>query len=76
MIVAMTGKEDIITDGKTVAKIKNGTPRLQKVVGTGSSTGALITTFSGHSDDYFLITVLLILIMGIAGEITEKRLKP
>ncbi|MBU3193187.1 hydroxyethylthiazole kinase [Clostridium algidicarnis] len=75
MIVAMTGKEDIITDGKTLVKIKNGTPRLQKVVGTGSSTGALITTFSGHSDDYLLSTVLGILVMGISGEIAEKRLK-
>ncbi|MBU5592529.1 hydroxyethylthiazole kinase [Clostridium sp. MSJ-4] len=75
MIVAMTGKEDIITDGKRVAKIKNGTPRLKKVVGTGSSTGALISTFSGHTNDYFLSTILGILIMGISGEIAEKRLK-
>ncbi|MBU3228021.1 hydroxyethylthiazole kinase [Clostridium algidicarnis] len=76
MIVAMTGKEDIITDGKTLVKIKNGTPRLQRVVGTGSSTGALITTFSGHTDDYLLSTILGILVMGISGEIAEKRLKP
>lgn len=72
-VVAMTGIEDIITDGKRVVKIKNGTPSLPKVIGTGCTIGALVGTFSGVTDDYFYSAMTGVIIMGIAGEIADQK---
>jgi len=72
-VVAMTGIEDIITDGNRVVKIKNGTPSLPKVIGTGCTIGALVGTFSGVTDDYFYSAMTGVIIMGIAGEIADQK---
>jgi len=72
-VVAMTGIEDIITDGKRVVKIKNGTPSLPKVIGTGCTIGALVGTFSGVTDDYFYSAMAGVIVMGIAGEIADQK---
>lgn len=74
-ITVMTGKEDIITDGKRIVKIQNGNPRLKLICGAGSTIGSLISVFAGYSKDYFLSSVLGVAMMGIAGEIAEGRLK-
>ena len=36
-VVVMTGKTDIITDGKRMAKVSNGDAKLKKICGAGSS---------------------------------------
>lgn len=72
-VVAMTGIEDIITDGKRVVKIMNGTPSLPKVIGTGCTIGALVGTFSGVTDDYFYSAMAGVIVMGIAGEIADQK---
>lgn len=72
-VVAMTGVVDIITDGKRVVKIMNGTPSLPKVIGTGCTIGALVGTFSGVTDDYFHSAMTGVIIMGIAGEIADQK---
>jgi len=72
-VVAMTGVVDIITDGKRVVKIMNGTPSLPKVIGTGCTIGALVGTFSGVTDDYFYSAMTGVIIMGIAGEIADQK---
>lgn len=72
-VVAMTGIVDIITDGKRVVKIMNGTPSLPKVIGTGCTIGALVGTFSGVTDDYFYSAMTGVIIMGVAGEIADQK---
>ena len=72
-VVAMTGVVDIISDGKRVVKIMNGTPSLPKVIGTGCTIGALVGTFSGVADDYFYSAMTGVIIMGIAGEIADQK---
>lgn len=74
-VVAMTGKEDIITDGERVVKIKNGTSRLPMVIGTGCMIGAMIAAFSGATNDHFYAALTGTMLMGIAGEIAEEKLK-
>lgn len=44
-VILATGQSDIITDGKRVIYVKNGTPALACVTGTGCMLGALCTTF-------------------------------
>lgn len=74
-VIAITGKEDIISDGKRVAIIKNGTPILGKVTGTGCMTASLIGCACGSNKDYMLGATLGVSLMGIAGELSEKTLR-
>jgi len=71
-VVAMTGVEDVISDGNRVARIRNGSENLPKVIGTGCTIGALVGTFSGVTEDYFYSAMTGVIIMGIAGEIADS----
>lgn len=73
-VVVMTGKTDIITDGTRVAKIANGNPRLKKICGAGSSVAAIMATYSGLTEDYFLSAALGTAVMGVAAEVAEERM--
>ena len=44
-VVLATGKADIVADGKRTAYVKNGTPQLASVTGTGCMLGALCSAF-------------------------------
>ena len=66
---------DIVSDGKRVCKIKNGTPLLRKVTGTGCMTASLIGTICGaYREDIYEGATIGVVLMGIAGEIAEKSL--
>lgn len=67
-VIAATGKVDLVTDGKRVAKIENGDIVLGSVTGTGCMTGALIGSACGATEDYFTGAITMISTMGIAGE--------
>lgn len=72
-VIAVTGKQDIVSDGQRVARINNGTPILSKVTGTGCMTGALIGSACGANRDYFLGATTAVAMMGIAGEKAEEH---
>lgn len=73
-VIAITGKEDIVTDGKRVATIQNGTAIMSKVTGTGCMTASLIGCACGSLDDYMIAGTVGVTSMGIAGEIAESNL--
>lgn len=73
-VIALTGKQDIVTDGEKVAKINNGTPILGKVTGTGCMSASLVGSTCGATDNYFVGATTAIAIMGISGEIAESGL--
>lgn len=74
-VAAVTGKTDIITDGKRVCLIDNGHPILTGVSGTGCMTSALVGTFCGAVQDYFLAASAGVLSMGLSGELAQRTLK-
>ncbi|MGM9973269.1 MAG: hydroxyethylthiazole kinase [Clostridiaceae bacterium] len=74
-VVVVTGKTDVITDGRRIVRINNGSPRLRLVCGAGSTIGSIIAVFAAYSKDNFLSAVLGTLLMGVAGELAERRLK-
>lgn len=74
-ITAVTGKQDIITDGIKVCLIDNGHPILADVTGTGCMTTSLVGTFCAAAGDVFTGTVAGITAMGLAGEIAQKSLR-
>ncbi len=73
-IIAITGKQDIVSDGTRTTLIDNGHELLSKVTGTGCMTTALVGTYCGAIEDWYLGTVAGILTMGLAGEIARDSL--
>lgn len=72
-VIAMSGKIDIISDGKNIAKISNGTPLLSKVSGTGCMSASLIASACGVGEDLFSCGIFGMSLMGISGEIAIKN---
>ena len=67
-IVAVTGENDIITDGENIIYVKNGHKIMSAVTGTGCMTASLTAVYCSISKDLFLGTAAGIIYMGIAGE--------
>lgn len=74
-VIAMTGKIDIITDGKIVYLVKNGNAMMNKVTGTGCQLSALINSYISANDNNILeATFAAVSSMGIAGDLAFNRL--
>lgn len=67
-IVAMTSRQDIVTDGEIVYLIDNGHPMMGKVVGTGCMAASIIGTFAAVENDLLKATAEALVSFGIAGE--------
>lgn len=72
IVVAVTGKEDIVTDGKRMAKVLNGHELMGMVVGTGCMATSVIGSFLAVSGDVFTGTLYALSAYGIAGEIAAE----
>lgn len=75
-VVAITGKTDIIADPTRLCRIDNGHPQLANVTGTGCMATSLVGSCCGSVEDVFVGTVAGITLMGIAGELAQRTLKP
>ncbi|AHM57393.1 hydroxyethylthiazole kinase ThiM [Peptoclostridium acidaminophilum DSM 3953] len=73
--VAVTGAVDIIVSGEKAVFIKNGTPMLSRVTGTGCMCTSLIGAFCGSIRDPFIGAAAGIMSMGISGEVAKSMLK-
>ncbi len=77
-VVAITGKEDVVTDGEDAFLLSNGVSELSKVTGTGCMTSAMLGAFvaSASADDAYDsidAAALAISAMSIAGEISFEK---
>ncbi|MDP4127768.1 MAG: hydroxyethylthiazole kinase [Bacillota bacterium] len=73
-VIAITGKTDVVSDGRRVCLLDNGHRILADVTGTGCMTSSLIASCCGVSDDYFTASVAGIITMGLAGEKAQASL--
>lgn len=71
-VVLASGKTDIITDGKRMVFVKNGSPFLSKVTGTGCMLGALCACYLTESDAY-TAAICACAVLGICGEMAETK---
>ena len=71
-VILASGKTDIVTDGKRVAYIHNGSPRLAEITGTGCMQGALTAVYLSASDG-FQSAVTACTVMGICGELASCK---
>lgn len=76
-IIAITGAIDLVADADRCCAIRNGTPRMGTITGTGCQLSGMTAAFlAANMDDPFTATVAAICSMGLAGEIAEKAILP
>ncbi|WP_461204933.1 hydroxyethylthiazole kinase [Clostridium sp. DL1XJH146] len=85
-VIAITGEQDLITDGNTSFLVKNGAAIMASVTGTGCMCTALIGSCCGgvysefkNSDEeqtpkYLMAALTAVSTMSISGELAAKRL--
>lgn len=74
-VIAISGAEDFITDGKTVHSLKNGSPMMARVTGMGCTASAITGAFAGVNSDMLEAATHAMAVMGIAGELATLQSK-
>lgn len=74
-IVVITGKEDIVSDGKKTFIVKNGHPMMGSIVGTGCMAASVIGAFAAVEKDYALAAASGLSCYEIAGELAANKSK-
>lgn len=75
-VIAISGKIDVISNGKEICVLRNGCATMARITGSGCMLTSLIGTFCGACEDSFVATCAAMAAMGISGEIAEaKRLR-
>ncbi len=73
LTVVITGKQDIITDGKIVYLVANGNAMMGTIVGTGCMAASVIGSFAAVEKDYALASASALVCYGIAGELAAAN---
>lgn len=68
LVVAITGRVDVVSDGTRVAKVSNGDAMLTTITGTGCMATTVIAAFLGVEKDAYLATIGGLVAFGLAGE--------
>ena len=72
-IIAISGKIDVISNGKETCILRNGCATMARITGSGCMLTALIGAFCGAYQDAFVATCAAMATMGISGEIAEEK---
>lgn len=72
-VIAISGKIDVISNGKETCVLRNGCATMARITGSGCMLTALIGAFCGTCKDPFLATCAAMAAMGISGEIAEEK---
>ncbi len=74
-VVAITGKRDIISDGKRVLGVDNGHELLKTITGTGCMSTTAVAVFSAVEHDYLMAAAAALACYGLAAERAARRAK-
>jgi len=66
--VAITGPQDLITDGSRIIRVKNGHALMSCITGTGCGATAIIGAFSGVDPDPVSAAATALAYYGLAGQ--------
>ena len=73
-IVAVSGPIDVITDREKTVLLRNGCATMARITGSGCMLTSLIGAFCGSNrEDYFSAVCCAMAVMGISGEMAEKK---
>lgn len=68
VVVAVTGTEDFVTDGRRAARISNGHPLMGRITGSGCTASALTGAFAAVVPDPFAAATAALVVFGVCGE--------
>jgi hydroxyethylthiazole kinase len=71
--VVITGKEDIVANGKRLIIVKNGHPMMANIVGTGCMATSVIGTFAAIEKDFVGACVAGLVCYEVAAEIAAAQ---
>jgi len=71
-VVVITGKQDIITDGKSLYLCNNGHDMMSSIVGTGCMAASVIAAFAAVEKNYARAAASALVVLGIAGELGAR----
>lgn len=71
--IVVTGKEDLVSDGKRTFVVKNGVPVMGSVVGTGCMAASVIGAFAAVCDDPVRASVSGLVCFEVAAELAAKK---
>lgn len=71
--VVVTGKEDLITDGRNLYRVDNGHRMMTSVVGTGCMAASVIGTFAAVERDLALAAACALSCYGVAAELAAEH---
>ena len=72
-VIAISGKIDVISDGKRSCVLRNGCGTMARITGSGCMLTSLIGAFCGACEDAFVAACAAMAAMGISGEIAEEK---
>ncbi len=71
--LALTGADDVVTNGADMVTISNGHPLATRVTAMGCALGALVAAFCAVEDEPFVAAFAALLTAGIAGEVAAEK---
>lgn len=75
-IICITGAIDIVAEETKAYAVKNGTPYLSRITGSGCMLSSLITAFmAANPEEPLHATVAAVCAMGLCGESAEARVQ-
>jgi hydroxyethylthiazole kinase len=72
-VLAITGKVDLVTDGKTVYRVHNGHELMGMVTGTGCTATVITAAFMAVDDDPLEAAATGLAYFGLAGELAAEQ---
>ena len=72
-VIAISGKIDVITDGRESCVLYNGCATMARITGSGCMLTALIGAFCGGDGNPFSAACSAVAAMGVCGEIAEEK---
>lgn len=72
-VIAITGKEDLITNGIDCYLIRNGHPMMSKITGSGCMLTCVIGCYLGANADPLTAASAAVCAMGLCGEIAAEE---
>ncbi len=73
-VIAISGEEDVITDGAAVYRVSNGQPIMTKVTGIGCGLSAVTAAFCAVADNSLaLATAAAFGYYGLCGDLASKK---
>ena len=72
-IIAISGKIDVISNGKDICVLRNGCAAMARVTGSGCMLTSLIGAFCGAWNEPFQAACAAMAAMGISGELADAK---